>query len=147
MDGAHAFNKIALIAITAHRLGQFLFIMNLQKLMALLTIMSVLVQLCLTISCEGYQQAYSNFPKRRSQRFAPDKYPQRLKEFCQLLKPFLIRIHVSSRASGSTLVSASVDMKLVSPFQRGTIWRCTCSFTPAPAASPMLTPTLKAVVL
>lgn len=32
---------------------------------------------------------------------------------------------VSSRCSGTTLMSASTGMKFVSPCQRGTIWKCT----------------------
>ena len=44
--------------------------------------------------------------------------------------------------SGSTRASATVVMKLVSPFHRGTTWTCTCPGMPAPPARPMLTPTL-----
>ena len=49
---------------------------------------------------------------------------------------------VSSRCSGMTLMSASTGMKFVSPFQRGTTWRCQWSTMPAPATLPRLMPTL-----
>ncbi len=55
---------------------------------------------------------------------------------------FFTRSYVDSSSSGNTRVSPTVEMKFVSPFQRGTMWMWTCSFTPAPAASPMFTPTL-----
>ena len=38
----------------------------------------------------------------------------------------------AARSSGSTRVSPTTVMKLVSPFQRGTRCTCTCSSTPAP---------------
>jgi len=55
-----------------------------------------------------------------------------------------IRRKVSTSSSGSTRVSPTVDMKLVSPGQRGTTWMWTCSATPAPAAAPIFPPMLKA---
>src|SRR5262249_49518901 len=52
------------------------------------------------------------------------------------------RFLLDARSSGSTRVSATTVMKFVSPLQRGTMWMCRWSRTPAPAARPRLMPTL-----
>src|ERR1017187_1805126 len=49
----------------------------------------------------------------------------------------------SLSACGTTVVPARTGMKLVSPFQRGTMWICRCSAMPAPAHLPRLMPRLK----
>ena len=51
----------------------------------------------------------------------------------------------SRRASGSTCVPANTGMKLVSPFQRGTMCTCKWPRMPAPATRPRLMPMLKTV--
>ncbi len=52
------------------------------------------------------------------------------------------RFQVAGSASGITRSPAMVVMKLVSPFQRGRTWMWKWPGMPAPAAAPMLVPTL-----
>jgi len=50
--------------------------------------------------------------------------------------------HVFFISSEISFVSDNTGMKFVSPLQRGTMWKCTCSSIPAPAARPRFTPKL-----
>ena len=52
-------------------------------------------------------------------------------------------VAVAGSSSGSTRVSPTTVMKLVSPFQRGTTCMCRWSSTPAPAGLPRFRPMLK----
>lgn len=49
----------------------------------------------------------------------------------------------SSNDDDKQRVSLMTGIKLLSPSQRGTTWQCKCFGMPAPAAEPMLKPTLK----
>ena len=48
-----------------------------------------------------------------------------------------------SSACGMTFVAATIDMKFVSPFQRGTMCQCRWPGSPAPATRPTFKPMLK----
>jgi len=58
------------------------------------------------------------------------------------LNSFLNIFHVLPISSETTFVSAMAGMKFVSPFQRGTRWKCMCLSIPAPAILPIFAPKL-----
>src|ERR1700756_3269141 len=56
------------------------------------------------------------------------------------LKPFFSRLYVVTSSSGCTRVSPVTVMKFESPNHRGSMCKCRCPATPAPAARPRFMP-------